>query len=41
MFLGNVFERKDIIELPSRRPKVKIGRKNNWEHLTEAQPCEL
>jgi hypothetical protein len=38
---GNDFKRKEIIQLPSRRSKAKIGRKNNWEHLTNAQPCDL
>jgi hypothetical protein len=38
---GNDFERKEIIELMSRRPNAKIAPQNNWEHFTNAHPCHL
>jgi hypothetical protein len=38
---GNDFERREIIELPSRRPKAKIAHQNNWEHFTNAHPGNL
>jgi hypothetical protein len=33
---GNDFRRKEIIEMPSRRPKAKITHQKNWEHLAKA-----